>query len=164
LSAKLRENGWTDLHEIFREDMEWPWDDLITCLVNSEKPRDVAMRNTRAWTLEPVPKKSTRRLRSTDSSCYSTPRLRTKFGERAFSFSGPSAWNALPSDVRDEACTTTFKKKLKTFYFHSRLTASNMYSVLRVLLTIALLVVGALHVNKCPDWLNDWLIAGFVVL
>ena len=39
LSATLRENGWTDLHEIFREGVEWPWDDLITFLVNSEKPR-----------------------------------------------------------------------------------------------------------------------------
>jgi len=66
--------------------------------------------------VEPVSKKSARRLRSTDSSCYSTPRLRTKFGERAFSFSGPAAWNALPTDIRDKACTTTFKKKLKTFY------------------------------------------------
>ena len=44
------------------------------------------------------------------------PRLRTKFGERAFSFSGPSAWNALPADIRDEICTATFKKKLKTLF------------------------------------------------
>jgi len=48
LSARLRENGWTNLHEIFREGVEWPWDDLITFLVNSEKPRDAAMRNTGA--------------------------------------------------------------------------------------------------------------------
>ena len=34
------------MNEIFREGVEWPWDDLITFLVNSEKPRDVAMRNT----------------------------------------------------------------------------------------------------------------------
>jgi len=33
--ARLRENGWTDLHEIFREGVEWPWDDLITFWVNS---------------------------------------------------------------------------------------------------------------------------------
>ena len=46
LLARLRENGWTDLHEIFREGVEWPWDDLITFLVNSEKPCDAAMRNT----------------------------------------------------------------------------------------------------------------------
>jgi len=67
--------------------------------------------------IEPVSKKSTQHPRSTDSNCYSTPRLKTKFGERAFSFSGPSAWNALPTGIHDEACTATFKKKLKTFYF-----------------------------------------------
>ena len=41
LSAILRENGLIDLHEIFREGVqEWPRDDLITFLLNSEKPRD----------------------------------------------------------------------------------------------------------------------------
>ena len=35
LSARLRENGWTDLHEIFREGVERPWDDLIQFWVNS---------------------------------------------------------------------------------------------------------------------------------
>ena len=48
LSARLRENGWTDLHaifrhEIFREGVEWPWDDLFKFWVNSGKPRDAAM-------------------------------------------------------------------------------------------------------------------------
>jgi len=38
-----RQNGWTDLHEIFREGVDWPWDDLITFWVNSEKPRDAAI-------------------------------------------------------------------------------------------------------------------------
>jgi len=37
LSATLRENGWTDLHEIFRKGVEWPWDDLIKFWVNSGK-------------------------------------------------------------------------------------------------------------------------------
>jgi len=37
LSATWRENGWTDLHEIFREGVEWPWDDLIQFWVNSGK-------------------------------------------------------------------------------------------------------------------------------
>ena len=36
-------NGWTDLREIFREGVEWPWEDLITFWVNSDKPRDAAM-------------------------------------------------------------------------------------------------------------------------
>jgi len=46
LSARLRENGWTDLHEIFGEGVECPEDDLLTFLVNFEKPRNVTMRNT----------------------------------------------------------------------------------------------------------------------
>jgi len=43
LLARLRENGWTDFHEIFRKDAEWPWDDVIQFGVKSEKPRDAAM-------------------------------------------------------------------------------------------------------------------------
>ena len=39
-------------------------------------------------------------LRSADSTNYTTPRLRTKFGERAFSYAGPAAWNSLPADLR----------------------------------------------------------------
>jgi len=38
--------------------------------------------------------------RSALSTDYVLPRLRTKFGERAFSHAGPSAWNALPEDIR----------------------------------------------------------------
>jgi len=37
LSVTLGENGWTDLHEIFREGVEWTWDDLITFWVSSGK-------------------------------------------------------------------------------------------------------------------------------
>jgi len=39
LLERLRENGWTDLHEIFRESAEWSWDDLIQFRVKSVKPR-----------------------------------------------------------------------------------------------------------------------------
>jgi len=46
LLARLRENGQTDLHDILREGAEWPWNDMIQFWVNSEKPRDAAMRNT----------------------------------------------------------------------------------------------------------------------
>ena len=45
-------------------------------------------------------------LRSTSSSVYSKSRLRTKFAERAFSFSGPAEWNFLRM-ITD----TTIKKK-----------------------------------------------------
>ena len=36
------------------------------------------------------------RLRSSGSRRYETPPTRLKFGERCFSFAGPSAWNSLP--------------------------------------------------------------------
>ena len=39
-------------------------------------------------------------LRSAATSNYVEPRLRTKFGERAFSFAGPHAWNQLPTSLR----------------------------------------------------------------
>jgi len=46
LLARLRENGRIDLHEIFTEGAEWPWDGVVQFWVNSEKPRDAAIRNT----------------------------------------------------------------------------------------------------------------------
>jgi len=57
-------------------------------------------------------------LRSTSSSVYSKSSLRTKFAERAlFSFSGPAEWNCLPSNLRMITDTTTFKKKLKAYFY-----------------------------------------------
>ena len=38
-------------------------------------------------------------------------------GERAISVSGPKLWNALPQEIREEANTDDFKKRLKTFLF-----------------------------------------------
>jgi len=38
-------------------------------------------------------------LRSADSMNYTTPRLRIKFGERAFSYARSAAWNSLPADL-----------------------------------------------------------------
>jgi len=46
----------------------------------------------------PAPRcQTTSVLRSTDSTNYLTPRLYTKFGERAFLHTGPAAWNSLPA-------------------------------------------------------------------
>jgi len=44
---------------------------------------------------------------------YSLPRLRTKFGERAFSHAGPATWNALPDHIRTVADPVKFRKLLK---------------------------------------------------
>ena len=56
--------------------------------------------------------------RSALSTDYVLPRLRTKFGDRAFSHAGPSAWNALPEDiVRATSDSVVFRNQLKTHYF-----------------------------------------------
>ena len=54
---------------------------------------------------------------STSSMDYSLPRLRTKFGERAFSHAGPATWNALPDHIRAVADPVKFRKLLKSHYF-----------------------------------------------
>ena len=56
------------------------------------------------------------RLRSASSSDYSMPRLRTKFGERAFSHALPAEWNALPEDIRVNKDRAVFRKQLKTHF------------------------------------------------
>jgi len=48
---------------------------------------------------------------------YSLARLRTKFGERAFSHAGPATWNALPDHIRTVVDPVKFRKLLKTHYF-----------------------------------------------
>jgi len=55
-------------------------------------------------------------LRSALSTNYALPRLRIKFGERAFSHtgSGPLAWNALPEDIRATSDSVVFRRQLKT--------------------------------------------------
>ena len=52
-------------------------------------------------------------LRSASTTNYAVPRLRTKFGERSFSYAGPAAWNALPHELRSVDSFSAFKKLLK---------------------------------------------------
>jgi len=49
-------------------------------------------------------------LRSASTSRCILPRLRTIFGERAFSFSGPKAWNSLPDRFHLIESTVSIKK------------------------------------------------------
>jgi len=51
------------------------------------------------------------RSSSTSSTDYSPPRLRTKFGERAFSHAGPATWNALPDHIRTVADPVKFRQE-----------------------------------------------------
>lgn len=62
-------------------------------------------------------------LRSSTCPTYVVPRTRTKLGERAFSVSGPVAWNALPANIRSTADSKLFKRLLKTHFAISRLTS-----------------------------------------
>ena len=70
--------------------------------------------------MQPTIARATRSsLRSdSDTTSYVTPRLRTKFGERAFSFSGPAAWNSLRTELRTVTVSdiTDFKNKSKAHF------------------------------------------------
>src|SRR5664279_1812621 len=56
-------------------------------------------------------------LRFACSKRYKIPRTVRKFGERAFSFAGPRAWNSLPAELQEQKNTTAFKRQLKTVLF-----------------------------------------------
>ena len=62
-----------------------------------------------------------RQLRSiSDTRTFRIPFTKTKtFGQRAFSFTGPTQWNLLPYDVRHSVSTSSFKQALKTNLFKS---------------------------------------------
>jgi len=95
------------------------------------------------------------RLRSTGSVAYILPRTRTKFSECGFFYSGPAAWNTLPSDLHDITDTSTFRKWLKNVHFDRAYNG----------LLLALLdksYSGALQISRwlivwLIKWLNVWL-------
>jgi len=55
-------------------------------------------------------------LRSASTTDYIKPRLSTKFGERAFSHSGPHAWNDLPDELRSVTNAATLKTPEDTVF------------------------------------------------
>ena len=60
-----------------------------------------------------------RQLRSaSDTRTFVTPRANTKaFGERPFSYAGPSVWNNLPLTLHHSDSVSSFKAALKTHLF-----------------------------------------------
>ena len=62
-----------------------------------------------------------RQLRSaSDTRTFVTPSVNTKtFGERSFSYAGPSVWNSLPQTLRHSDSTSSFKDALKTHLFNN---------------------------------------------
>ena len=57
------------------------------------------------------------RLRSRESEGFEVPRVRTKFGRRAFSIARPMVWNELLNNIRRTDNITTFKRVLKAHLF-----------------------------------------------
>jgi len=57
-------------------------------------------------------------LCSANTTNYVTPPTRTKFGERAFSYAGPAAWNSLPDELRAAPTFNIFKRRLNTRLFN----------------------------------------------
>eukprot|EP00745_Piridium_sociabile_P004237 TRINITY_DN12507_c0_g1_i3.p1 TRINITY_DN12507_c0_g1~~TRINITY_DN12507_c0_g1_i3.p1 ORF type:complete len:128 (-),score=15.14 TRINITY_DN12507_c0_g1_i3:89-472(-) len=62
-----------------------------------------------------------RELRSSaDTRVLQIPSVRTKtYGQRSFSFQGPSVWNKLPLSLRHSTSLQSFKRDLKTHLFTS---------------------------------------------
>jgi len=54
-------------------------------------------------------------LRSAQTARYFIPRCGT-FGEHAFSYSGPAAWNQLPHHLHNISNSATFRKHLKAYH------------------------------------------------
>ena len=67
------------------------------------------------------------RSSSTSSMDYSLPRLRMKFGERAFSHAGRATWNALPDHIRTVADPVKFRKLLNHSILVKLLTFVDFY-------------------------------------
>ena len=62
-----------------------------------------------------------RQLRSTsDTRTFVSPRVNTEtFGERSFSYTGPSVWNNLPQKLRHSVSTSSFEAALNTHLFNN---------------------------------------------
>ena len=65
---------------------------------------------------------------------FDVPRTRTKLGSRAFSVSGPAAWNSLPASILELTSTNSFKRQLDTFI-------SNRIRTCCLIVLIAVLIV-----------------------
>jgi len=77
-------------------------------------------------------------VRSSSTSASLLPQLETKFGERAF---GPSAWNALPTHIRDAPNNSdSFRKRLKTRFLSRVSTAALMRDIDIAVLSVCLSV------------------------
>src|SRR6218665_1467472 len=84
------------------------------------------------------------RLRLIDKRDLRVRRMKTRFGDRAFSADGPSYWNSLPSVLRAAYLVDSFKTGLKQGIFRCLLTVRRPCSgmaVLRLKLEIVVIII-----------------------
>jgi len=67
--------------------------------------------------LHPYVPGSTFTHRSSSQHPLATPRCRTEFGKRAFSYAAPWVWNKIPIEIRSSPSIASFKHELKSHYF-----------------------------------------------
>jgi len=48
---------------------------------------------------------------------FTVPFIRTELAQRAFRCAAPSVWNSLPSFIINSSSLTTFKSRMKTYFF-----------------------------------------------
>ena len=58
-----------------------------------------------------------RDLRSASKFILVVPRCQTKTGGRSLSISGPTLWNSLPEDIKNDSSIGIFKKTVKNLLF-----------------------------------------------
>jgi len=63
------------------------------------------------------PRDTTRTLRSSYTLLFTVPFTRTELAKHAFRCAAPSVWNSLPSFIINSGSLTTFKSRLKTYFF-----------------------------------------------
>ena len=94
----------------------------------------------------PVSTVSTRSaLRSAARGDLVIPRTRRRLGNRAFSVTGPAAWNSLPLDIRTASTLCTFKNLLKTHLTYAvRRPCSDFMDMLRRLISCRIIIIKRL--------------------
>ena len=58
-----------------------------------------------------------RNLRSSQRNLLECPVFCTRYGQRSFSYGGPTLWNNIPLNLKDANTVNHFKMLLKTFLF-----------------------------------------------
>src|SRR6218665_1854015 len=90
---------------------------MIACMLVYKSLHGAAPGYLRDYCKETHSSASGLRLRSTDKCDPLVRRMKTRFGDRAFSAAGPRCWNNLPAALRVADSIDSFKTGLKTYLF-----------------------------------------------